>query len=81
MLSIQEADKVVTTAYPTGTIQKVVEYEDLFVYQIFGPMPGEETHAPFFSVNRKTGEFRDFSIFDDGDTQVLDDLFIKAKRR
>lgn len=79
MLNITEAIKVVEKNLPGQVISKYVEYKDLFIFQIFIAQPLEEGLDPFFSVNRMTGEFRDFSILTDGDPMEIDRLFISAK--
>lgn len=45
---------------------KTVSYGNLFILLIHGPDPVEGTLDPFFSVDKTTGEFRDFSIVDGG---------------
>ena len=79
MLNGREATDIVVKAFPTGDIQAYVGYENLFIFQIFSKDPGEEEMDPFYSVNRETGEFRDFSVITDGDTATIIGLFTKAK--
>ena len=45
---------------------KTVSYGNLFILLIHGPDPVEGTLDPFFSVDKTTGKFRDFSIVDGG---------------
>lgn len=75
MLSANEATRVVKEYMPTGDIQKRIEYEGLYLFQIFTDRPGEEELDPFYSVNKETGEFRDFSIITDGNTEEILRLF------
>lgn len=80
MLNIFAATKIVNDALPGGKIQAHVEYKDLFLFQVFSDRPFEEEFDPFYSVNRNTGEFRDFSIITDGDISEVTRLFQQAKR-
>lgn len=78
MLSVADAIRIVNEALPGGTIRKQVEYQNLYLFQVFRSMPLEEEWDPFFSVDKETGEFSDFSIIDDGDISELMDLFRRA---
>lgn len=80
MLSKSEAISIAKKAIPEGRVDTVVEYKDLYLLQIFEDRPGEEDMDPYYSVNRSSGEFRDFSIITDGDPSEIADLFIKAKQ-
>lgn len=51
---------------PGSTFVKSTTYGNLFIFQINGPDPAEGNLDPFFSVNKTTGEFSDFSIADGG---------------
>lgn len=51
---------------PGSKFVKAVEHGNFFIFQINGPDPLEGNLDPFFSVNKTTGEFRDFSIVDGG---------------
>ncbi len=79
MLSSKAATKIVLDNLPNGKIQANVVYEDLYIFQVFTDLPGEEEFDPFYSVDRKTGEFSDFSIITDGDTDEILSLFREAK--
>lgn len=80
MPSRAEAISIAKKAIPGARIEGVVEYKGLYLLQIFEDRPGEEDMDPYYSVNRSTGEFRDFSIITDGDPNEIAALFIKAKR-
>jgi hypothetical protein len=80
MLDLDDATEIIRAALPKGDIAKVIEYEDLFVFQVFVGEKFEREMDPFYSVNRKTSEFRDFSIITDGDMNELFRLFKEAKR-
>lgn len=81
MLDVKAAQAVAEKTLPDGKIQAVVSYRDLFVFQIFMDDPYEGQWDPFYSVNKNTGEFRDFSILTDGDPNELMTLFMNAKRQ
>lgn len=81
MLSIDEATKVVKTNHPSGKIQSHVEYRNLYLFMVFNNRPGEEEFDPFFSVNKETGKFEDFSVITDGDISEIMTLFAEAKSK
>ncbi len=76
MLSLNDAIKIVKKNIPRGKIQAAITYEDVYVFQMFMNDAFEGQMDPFYSVNIKTGEFRDFSIITDGDTSKLVNSFI-----
>jgi hypothetical protein len=51
---------------PGSKLMKTVEYGNLFIFHINGPDPLEGDLDPFFSVDKTTGKFSDFSIVDGG---------------
>jgi hypothetical protein len=51
---------------PGSKFVKSVTYKNFFIFQINGPDPLEGNLDPFFSVDKTTGEFSDFSIVDGG---------------
>lgn len=51
---------------PGSEHKRTVEYGNLFIFHINGPDPVEGDLDPFFSVDKTTGEFSDFSIADGG---------------
>lgn len=79
MPNVQEATAIVHKNYPEGKIQKFIVYKDLFLFQVFSDDPFEGQWDPYYSVNQKTGEFRDFSIITDGDIVEITNLFAEAK--
>jgi hypothetical protein len=81
MLNIMDAIKIARESYPNGKIQSHVSYRNVFLFQIFNDMPGEEEMDPFFSVDKLTGEFKEFSILTDGDTAEIVSLFEKVNGR
>ncbi len=81
MFNLDKATDVVKKTFPEGKITSNIEYKNLYIFQVFNPFPGEEGMDPFFSVNKQTGEIRDFSIITDGDTRELTKLFLEAQKR
>lgn len=79
MLNKADAITIAKNAILDGRIEAVVEYKDLYLLQIFEDRPGEEDMDPYYSIDRNTGEFRDFSIITDGDPNEIAALFIQAK--
>lgn len=79
MLNILAALVIVKKHLPNSKVKKYIEYKDLFVFHVDIDDPAEGGWDPFYSVNRKTKEFRDFSIILDGDIGELTELFLKAK--
>ena len=65
MLNQTEAQAKMKTALPQFPIKAWTEYENLYLFRVEFPFPGEENYDPFFSVDKSTGEVRDFSIFTD----------------
>lgn len=81
MLNINQAKIIVKKNIPEGKIQAVVMYKDLYVFQVFLDDELEGQMDPYYSVNIKTGEFRDFSIITDGDISELTELFSNNRKR
>jgi hypothetical protein len=51
---------------PGSKFVKSATYGNSFIFLIHGPDPTEGTLDPFFSVDKTTGEFSDFSIVEGG---------------
>lgn len=67
MLSEAEALKVAWKYMAPGSKHvKTATYGNLFIFQINGPDPLEGDLDPFFSVDKTTGKFSDFSLADGG---------------
>jgi hypothetical protein len=81
MLSLEEATKIINRVLSGDKIEAVVEWKNLFLFQIFNQDPGEEGMDPFYSVDRDTSEFRDFSIVADGNVGEINALFVEAKKK
>lgn len=79
MFDIQQATEIVKKAFPAGKIQKSVEYRNVYLFQIFTDDPDDGQMDPFYSVDKETGEFSDFSVITDGDISEISALFEAAK--
>lgn len=79
MLSINQAKDIIEKNIPDGKIQSAIEYNGLYVFQVFTDDELEGEMDPFYSVNMKNGEFSDFSIITDGDISELTELFLHKK--
>jgi len=67
MLSEAEALKIAWKYMAPGSKHiKTAEYGNLFIFQINGPDPLEGDLDPFYSVDKITGKFSDFSIIEGG---------------
>lgn len=65
MLSKSQAQTNLENFYPDATIKAWTEHKDLFLFRIEHPDPEEKDWDPFFSVDKVTGEVRDFSVVTD----------------
>lgn len=81
MPNLTEATTIIKQNLPTGKIEAVVEYRNLYLFRVFVPLPGEEGMDPFYSVDKSSGTFRDFSLLTDGDIEEVTNLFIEADRK
>ena len=79
MPDLQEATKRIQQELLGGKIQAHIDYNGLYVFQVFTTNPAEEEMDPFYSIDKKTGEFSDFSIITDGDPAEISRLFVVAK--
>lgn len=67
MITEAEALKIAMKHMAPGSkFIKSATYGNLFIFLIHGPDPAEGKLDPFFSVDKTTGKFRDFSITDGG---------------
>jgi len=51
---------------PGSKFVKSATHRNFFIFQINGPDPAEGDLDPFFSVDKTTGKFSDFSIAEGG---------------
>ena len=81
MFSPTDAAKIIKENHPLGEIQSFIDYGNVYIFQVFNKRPGEEEMDPFYSVDKSTGEFAEFSILTDGNTKEITSLFAEAKKR
>lgn len=71
MITETEARSIAIKQMPKGSqILKVVTFQNLYILQIIWLDPFEGNLDPFFSVNKTTGKFIDFSISDGGNDLI-----------
>jgi hypothetical protein len=78
MLSVSEATKRIKKVFPDAKIGANIDYRGLYIFQVFLDLPEEAGFDPFFSVNKQTGEVRDFSVITDGNISEINKLFLEA---
>ncbi len=64
MVSSKEAIRIVKKYFRKGKIQKYIEYKEWYIFVIFSNDPYEGEMDAIYSVNKNTGEFRDFNYLD-----------------
>jgi hypothetical protein len=74
MFNSAQALAQVKTTLPEVKIKAWTEYRQLYLVRVEYPYPGEQDYDPFFSVNKVTGEVRDFSVLTDGDLSEISAL-------
>lgn len=77
--TIEEATQIVKKNLPKGKIQAVVWYRGLYLFMVFREDPFEEEVDPFYSIDQQTGEFKEFSLFTDGNINEVLFLFQNKK--
>lgn len=78
MLNIDDAKVLLEEALANGVIVKGIDYGTLFIFLVDTHDPFEGQFDPFYSVDKLTGEIRDFSIIGSGNPKVIESLFMKA---
>lgn len=71
MLADTEARDILLKVLPEVSVKAWTKYGDLYLFRVQYPLDGEEDFDPFFSVNANTGEFREFSILEDGNIDEI----------
>lgn len=80
-LSETQATAVIRRGLPNRRIEPPIEYKDLYIFQAYDDSdPEEGFYDPFFSVNKTTGELREFSVITDGNAHEISAKFIKKQR-
>lgn len=60
-ITMPEARRILAKKLPDRTIVSAIEYNDEYLFIAHGPDVLEGQFDPFFSVNKGTGHFQDFS--------------------
>ena len=82
MLNVEQAKRIAEESIPSSwKITKVVNYREVYLFSIEHNTPHEEGLDQLFSVNKLSGEFRDFSILTDGDISEIVQLFANSSRQ
>jgi len=76
MLTEEQATQIIKSAFLDGEIKAFIDYNGVYLFQVFSPDPLEGDQDPFFSVNQTTGELRDFSVMTDGDINEITEKFL-----
>ena len=71
MLDFKAARKVVEKNLPDGKIKSAILHNGMYIFMVFFGDDENDQFDPFYSVDSKNGEFRDFSIITDGDTSAM----------
>lgn len=78
MLTEEQALLKIREVFPDSDLEVTgpVNYNDLYLFRVIDTSdPIEGMWDPFFSVDKETGEVRDFSIITDGDQGKIIELF------
>lgn len=75
MFNLQQATDIVLENIPDGNIKGVLPYKDLYLFIVHSNVPYEEDMDSFYSVDKNTGAFNEFSIFTDGNASEILSLF------
>lgn len=75
MLDVQAAIDVVLKERPFGVIKTWISYKDDYVFVVYDKRSVDSFFDPYVAVDKNTGIFREFSIYTDGDTAELVNLF------
>lgn len=78
MISEQEAIDIAKKAIPGSKVKKIIDYNDLYILYISTGDEFEDDYDPFYSVDKESGHFEDFSIIDDGDFSIINEKFQNA---
>jgi hypothetical protein len=81
MLTSEQATKAIRQVFPDSDLDVTgpVDYQSVYLFRVIDTSdPIEGAWDPFFSVDKKTGEVRDFSIITDGNQGEIIQLFQEA---
>lgn len=78
MLTKNKAEETIKSIFPECTIRIGVEYKNKWFFVVYRDNTKESFFDPFYSVDKVTGEVRDFSIIDDQDSNTIFNLLKSA---
>lgn len=81
MLSEPDARVLVEMAFPESDVQTSIDYGRVYLFLVIGSDPLEGDQDPFFSVDKETGDLRDFSIITDGDPHEITKKFLAKQQQ
>lgn len=77
-VNLRQAMDIIRKQLPGAKIEAQITYQNFYIFRVLRNEPGEENFDPFYSVDQRTGEFRDFSILTDGVGSEVVKLFDKV---
>jgi hypothetical protein len=80
MLSVIQAREALLNREPTVKVEAVIVYRNVYLFRVRHASEEEADYDPFFSVDIRTGEVRDFSILTDGNINEIVALFEQAQK-
>ena len=80
MIDTREAEAKIRAIFPDSKISPPVDYRDVYLFQVFDSDPLEGWFDPFYSVDKDSGEVRDYSIITDGNPGEITKLFQEVNR-
>jgi len=81
MLTSEQSMQAIRQVFPDSDLEITgpVDYQSVYLFRVIDTSdPIEGSWDPFFSVDKKTGEVRDFSIITDGNQGEIIQLFQEA---
>lgn len=80
MLSKEDAKNLFSRMYGTRKVESIITHGNLYILLAPDSDPVEGNMDPFFSVDIKTGEINEFSIFIDGNAIEISNKFKEEQR-
>lgn len=77
-MNVREASMIVRRALPKGKIHRRVEFGNFYLFMIFMDDENEGSMDAIYSVDKETGEFKDFPYMDDDIFEEVIQLFADA---
>lgn len=81
MLSLMQAGQILKDNIPECYIHSYVEHKGKYIFEVYVLSPSEMGLDPFYSVDRKTGEFAGYDIIGESpEKRAVKELFIEARK-